>query len=685
MAPPDTDPPPAVSPPPIGPGDYGGRMVRFGKGYELFCDRPLEALDAGSRRMFAARDAGGTPMVCLVSPWRSGPRTDVLPLLMGLEVAGHLRPLAVGVVDWPPAGGERFVTICEPPVGPLLMRSMADSIPRMREEEVINRVFLPLIDALFGFAGRGAFHGAIRPTNIYLPGSGQGTAQLGECFTTLVSLDQPALFETIERGMAEPVGRGEGGVTEDLYALGVTMLILLLGHDPMAGMSEAEMLDRKIDKGTYPALLGNLRLSGQLVEPLRAMLSDDPKQRWSLDEISLWIGGRRLSPKQPAVQRRAMRPFRFAERDLWRPRSLARAFDGNAGEAIKAISSGDLDRWLRRSAGDNPAANRVADAIASVGTSSKSVAFEDRTVARVGIALDPQGPIRYKGRRLLPAGLGAAIGHDLATGKDAAAPAEMLASQMPMLWFNLQGDNAGDYLSLIKELDLARSILVQNRLGYGIERVAYELCPTLPCLSPMLAGHIVFKPGDLIRALEVVAGRPDRGEWPIDRHMAAFLAARDGSIKDASLSAMGMDKPADKTLGMLHALAGIQRRAGITSSPNLTRWFGGLLPQLVERFRSKERRRRVERMVKDAVSSGNLAALYRVVNDSTEMQQDQAEFSQAQARFHALNQEAQILISRIHHRQWLERTSGRETAATLAGVLSLAAMTLIVIGRLNLI
>ena len=46
-------------------------------------------------------------------------------------------------------------------------------------------------------------------------------------------------------------------------------------------------------------------------EPLRGMLSDDPAKRWSLEDLEMWLNGRRLSLMQPALAERAQRPFRF--------------------------------------------------------------------------------------------------------------------------------------------------------------------------------------------------------------------------------------------------------------------------------------------------------------------------------------------------------------------------------------
>src|SRR3546814_81588 len=160
---------------------------------------------------------------------------------------------------------------------------------------------------------RRIFHGTINPTNLFLNEPGGGSAvQLGECVTAPAGYNQPALFETIERGMAMPSGRGNGAVADDLYALGATILYLLQGHSPLAGLDDRSIVAAKIEKGSFAAMSGEARLPVGLMEPLRGLLMDDPQQRWTIEDLDLWVSGRRLSPKQAQPPKRAPRPLAFA-------------------------------------------------------------------------------------------------------------------------------------------------------------------------------------------------------------------------------------------------------------------------------------------------------------------------------------------------------------------------------------
>src|SRR3546814_8436095 len=79
---------------------------------------------------------------------------------------------------------------------------------------------------------------------------------------------------------------GYGGPEDDYYALGVLVLVLLCGGNPVPGLSEHELVEAKISKGSYAALVGETRLSLPMVEVLRGLLCDNPEERWRQDRTS---------------------------------------------------------------------------------------------------------------------------------------------------------------------------------------------------------------------------------------------------------------------------------------------------------------------------------------------------------------------------------------------------------------
>src|SRR3546814_12871957 len=97
---------------------------------------------------------------------------------------------------------------------------------------------------------------------------------------------QPSIYEPVDAAMAMPEGRGQGVPADDYYSLGVLVLVLLCGGNPVPEMSEHELVEAKITKGSYAALVGETRLSLPMVEVLRGLLCDDPDERWRHDDLS---------------------------------------------------------------------------------------------------------------------------------------------------------------------------------------------------------------------------------------------------------------------------------------------------------------------------------------------------------------------------------------------------------------
>src|SRR3546814_19923304 len=62
--------------------------------------------------------------------------------------------------------------------------------------------------------------------------------------------------------------------------------------------------------------------------------------------------------------------------------------------------------------------------------------------------------------------------------------------------------------------------------GYGMERVAYELNPNLPCRSPLFEADYVSDIGELLPAFDRLAERGVEIRHLLDRHAGAFIATR---------------------------------------------------------------------------------------------------------------------------------------------------------------
>lgn len=665
----------------------GESVVHLGRRIEIFPDQFLPALSRPGMAAFHARrtDQRKAELIAVIGTDDVPMRMEILPMLRGIEHPNLLAPSEWGRVGWSD-GQVRFAVLYDQPPGPLLMRDLGAQREPMNEEDLIRQVISPIGAALRELAARGVFHGAVRPTNIYM-GLAGSTAVLGECVSAPPSYGQGALFEPIERAMCQAAGRGAGTSADDLYAFGVTLVVLALGFNPLAGMSDSEIIEAKLEKGSYPAIVGKARLPNAVMELVRGLLTDDRKERWSLNDLQMWLSGRRLSPKQVQLARRAVRPIAFAGGEYHRPQTLAAAMAHHVGDAVAIIENGELDKWLRRSAMDEPCADRVKQAVETASTGGRASGFDDRLVARVCIAMDPAAPIRYRGVSLLPMGIGDALAEAVVKNDGSAQPiAEILQSSLAVFWFNAQPEFKSDYMALVKQFDAAREQLSRSFMGFGLERAFYELSPSSPCRSDMVAKYFVLGGDDFMAALDDIAAQADRPSLPMDRHAAAFLAARDKRVSEPQLVQVGgAPNPQDRILALLSVLSNLQSRVGPAEAPALSRWMVEMLAPVVARFKSRDVRQRVQHSLQDASERGDLSLLQRIVDDPKLLTRDQTGFEKARAEFIERQRAIRVLEREIGNRRKLERRSGREVAAMVAGFGSVAILTGIVIASLPLL
>ena len=377
----------------------------------------------------AFKGDAGSDLVAIVCNSGLPVRLDVVTAMRSIEHPSVLRLADSGVIAW--VDGMRYAAFAyHRPTAPRFMRIIDETHPPM-SEDAFNRHFLhPLVGVLAEFMRTGIVHGAIRPTNLFWRYGSTSRPQLGECLSAPAGLGQPVLFETIERGMTMPLGRGAGSHADDCYALGVTTALMVLGHNPLKGIDDRAIIQTKMEQGTFNALIGHHRLSPHHIELLRGLLTDDAHQRWSAADIEQWLGGRRSTPKSSDTGRRAMRYIEFAGKEFWQVAPLAKALAENVSDAAHVIESGMLDKWLRRSLNDEDRADDVADAVASAKESGKTANYEEQLVARACIALDPAAPIRYRGLAVMPGGIAGMLAHAVATGGNVGVLAEIISSQL---------------------------------------------------------------------------------------------------------------------------------------------------------------------------------------------------------------------------------------------------------------
>ena len=661
-----------------------GETIALGNKSELFPSNPLPGFDAAGGPAYLARMRGSSSADLMAVIGRQGypARLDAVSPLRSIDNSAILRLIDHGIAAWPSEGARYAGFVFEQPQNPRFWNHL-DEAHTPLGEDLINRLFLtPLASGLAQFAEAGLMHGGVRPTNIFWRDGSAGPPQLGECVSVPPGIGQPVLFEPVERALAVPAGRGPGAPAADMYALGITAALLILGRNPMKGLDDAAIIKAKMDHGSFTALIGTQRIGTGQFELLRGLLHDDPRQRWTAHDLQQWLSGQRLGPKQFESSKRATRALMFEGKEYWQTRSIVHAFAAAPAKAARLIESGEFDRWLRRAIGDSERADSVQSAIDTLKNSGRSAHYDDQLAAMVSIALEPGNPFFYRGVTVMPMGIGAALAEQLRTGGDTQIIAEIIGNQFAGFWVNQQHEGKTELVPFAQNMERLRGYIERNIIGGGVERATYELNPSMPCLSPMVRSQYAVGPRDLLPALDKTALTNNRPREPIDRHLAAWMVARNRSI-DYLLQPLNQDHALKRTLALLTLLSEWQSKFGPEKLPNLTAWMLSLLEPLAQRYHHRPTREEASAMLKQVAAAGALNKLVRLLDDPKLLDRDQQSFKAARQIYQATAAQIAVLERQAKQHQEVAIRYGRPVATYIAWVLSAVAMMFSIIRYLT--
>lgn len=646
--------------------------------------QPLVDLSTPSADAFAAEDKRdpNRPMYALICKPELPPRVTVMRALKGVSSPGMQQLVEWGAMNWPPAGRRCMTVVYERPAGRRIMTSLRGEVKRFDEYVIAKKVIEPLSSAIREMTSRGITHRAVRPTNLFAMDANGERLAFGDCVAAPPGFDQPVLFETIESGMCNPIARGSGTYADDLYSLGVTVAILLMGRNPVANLSDEAILSAKIQLGSYNTLIGDERLPMALIEVLRGLLCDDGDQRWTAEDLDLWMSGRRMSPLQPRGEKRAARGFPFMGKEYYNCRELSQAMAKNWDQAIPPVIEGKLELWLRRAVEDKDKAAIVAEIVRlSLNTTTDKKSATDLMLCKVLIALDKSAPIRYKGFYAMPDGFGSALAAVVASRGDTRLLTEMIIREVPKLWFELRGEDYQPDNSLMESnFRELRGYLTQTGMGFGLERCLYEMNDALPLQSALIGEDYVVEVKELLPALNLAATR--RGESkqpPIDRHIAGFLGARMRSDIDRNLNLFSDPNESVMMMAVLNLYAVLQYRLGPEALPGLATWMAVSLKPVIEAYHGRDKRKELEKEIPRIVRKGSIVELYNLLENPEERAKDEKEFQWAQAQYHAAEEEVRRIQFEAEEHVVEAEKIGRQTAAVTGIVIAMVVATIVVV------
>ncbi|MEQ8371385.1 MAG: hypothetical protein RIC83_12030, partial [Alphaproteobacteria bacterium] len=467
-----------------------GAVVTAGR-YDILVSQRLESFDSPQARAYAVtdRESGRRDLVALVAGRRLPPRRAMLDKLVRFEVPDSVRVYDTMATPWPPAagaaaGGTVHVTIMSRPPGARIMSGPQAQFTPWPARALLDGFLQPAARAMMTFASHGLTSRAVRPTNLWRVGESDAVV-LGEAVSAPPAMDQPAVFEPVESMMADPAGRGDGRPPDDMYAVGVCLLVLATGRWPRIDLDDAALLREKLERGSYATLAGEYTLSRDIAEVLRGLLVDDGQARWTADRLSAWLAGQRLGYSQAPVERQAARPFEWRGARHGTLRAVAHHLSVDWQEAPELLADSKLDIWIRRSA----ARPERADALLVSADTPQSVALsDDHKVSRAAAALDPAAPLRFRGLAFFPDATGSMLASAMGDETRIRSLISLLTSMTPQFWARMQASiRPGQEADATnRTFDTLRAYLRSPATGRGVERCVYEADAAMPCLSRVL-------------------------------------------------------------------------------------------------------------------------------------------------------------------------------------------------------
>ncbi len=604
--------------------------------YQIIPTSPLPDFNQKNARAFVAIDKNDDKrqlfaLVCqpgtvqrnhAIAPLKANPHPNLLTLV------------ASGAVALSQPAEERLVLVYERPPGKKLSALLAEHTGAVNELFICNQILAPLTAAIHHLEGLSIPHGGINLDTIYF----DTVPVLGDCICEPCGYSQPFCYESLERMQSLPAGKGEGDVSQDYYALAVLTLHLLFGAKHFAVMRQDELIKRILHEGPYNALLRNETTSERFSDFLKGLLTLHSYERWNYENIKEWLDGRRSNMLHITLPVEAVRPMEFAGGQYATKRELAHAFFTHWDDIYGVIENSQLIQWIAnglRNKELGEAMQRVCKSAMEVGKRNEAGLYEQ--MMRAICLLDPAGPIRIGTLAMNADGLSALAAelHQQKAEKELQLITRFIEYNMISFPLDTQRKirnhkvTAG-ITTILARLDRLRMSIRNNGLGFGLERVLYELNPNLPCQSPLFAGQYIADADTLLSRLDAMASA-NSGSDPIDRHIAAFIACKLNIQHEQRLSELSSvpNLAASRSVMALQFLALAQRKSNAQALPGLAHWLAARILPLLDVIHSRSLRNELKNLLVAHAESGLLTGMSDLIIHADYASSDSEGYKQA--------------------------------------------------------
>lgn len=597
---------------------------------------PLPLLDTSCAQAYEASDLNNPnrQLYALVMKRSFNYRIQAMEALLGTQHPHLTTILAYGTVFLSTFNESFHVAILDKPNGMRLSDLVLKQ--RLNQEHIIrDSVLAPLCRALIALREKQIVHGNINTQTLYI----SDVLQVGECISSPAGYDQHHIYEPIERMMADPHGKGQGNEKVDVYAVGILSYELLYGLDRLKKIPREQFIEQALDIGIYNMFANNLDFPDGMQDFFRGILNDNPAERWGLDNLQQWLNGKRFNMISASSSHDSVRPIMFDGEDFYSQRGLANQLHRKWREAMKDVRALKLDRWAEMSLHKPELSETINRAIRLAGPeSSASERQNNDMLTRIITILDPAGPFRT---RLISVRLDG-IGYLLASFIERGLTTEMqqlldiVDTDLPNYWAELAESSKNAEISqILWRLQRVRTHLKMRALGFGLERVLYDLNPNMPCQSPLVISYHITNLTDLLKTLDILAKKMAPDTALLDRHIAAFIASKVDMGKDVKINELSAlpQLAKNQELIMMKILAKAQGKQDKAIYPGLCTWAAMRIETLLDAIHNRAFRRKLKMQLKPLATAGYMNDVLNIIANPEIASRDHSGYSHAIALY----------------------------------------------------
>ena len=617
------------------------RDVLDGK-YQIDLNTPLPTFSNATARAYAVKDLTNESRQCfgLVCDHSHVQRHRAIQLLKLRKHPNILPLLAAGVVKLSKPEEERMIIVYERPLGKKLSEVLAEHQGEITDLFIVKNILAPLILALEHLDSSEIAHGNINADNIYYV---NGVPVLGDCVSAPCGLNQIYYYETLERTQAMPSGKGEGNTSCDYYALAVLTLYILYGPEHFRYYTPESLAAAIMREGAYNALLRSRNTSEIFYDFFRALLTHSSEERWTYRQLKPWADGKRFNMLLPPPPLVTVRPFEFEGKEVYTRREVAHLLYTHWDKIYGVLENGYLFNWVNVSLRSKELSSNISKlSKTAVDVFRRSEIQYMECVMRILLYLDPIGPMRMGPLSLHIDGVEMLCANLYMKKEDKSL--QVLMQFIELNWAAYWVEQAKKSIKFvmppaiattIAKLEQLRLSIRNTSLGFGQERLLYDLNPEMPCQSKIFQGTYVNSLPSALAKFDEIAPTFGTDKELLDRHLAAFISSKLKLQHETRLRELS-NMPAmaeNMSIIALKLLAEANRKANNAPRYGLTHLLALRVFPFFDKLQSRTMRAYMKNALLESAQAGDLLALSRLVISSDYIASDNHGFHYAWSSF----------------------------------------------------